>query len=111
MNCYESVDGKIMDRCFFVCEDKINDLVIASVSGQMVFNTVLACQDKQVRVLLEDKLIYRQRFDSACTALCLAQELTHRVCPVVGYGLKNGGIGCLELTRDEPVVMWSLEGS
>jgi len=25
--------------------------------------------------------------------------------------LKNGGIGCVELTRDEPIVMWSLEGS
>ena len=30
---------------------------------------------------------------------------------MVGYGLRNGGIGCLELTRDEPVFMWSLEGS
>jgi hypothetical protein len=29
----------------------------------------------------------------------------------VGYGLKNGGIGCIELTRDEPIVLWSLEGS
>lgn len=24
--------------------------------------------------------------------------------------MKNGGIGCVELTRDEPVVMWTVEG-
>jgi Bardet-Biedl syndrome 7 protein len=43
LNCYESVDNKIVDKYFYVCEDKINDLVIASVSGQMAFNSVLAC--------------------------------------------------------------------
>lgn len=25
--------------------------------------------------------------------------------------MKNGGIGCVELTRDEPITIWSLEGS
>ena len=29
----------------------------------------------------------------------------------MGFGLKNGGIGCIELTRDESVIMWSLDGS
>jgi hypothetical protein len=50
-------------------------------------------------------------FDSAITALSLADEQTHRYCPIVGYGLRNGGIGCIELTRDEPVILWSLEGA
>lgn len=58
-----------------------------------------------------DKLLYQQKFDSPCTALTLAEEQTHRHCPIVGYGLKNGGIGCVELTRDEPIILWSLEGS
>ena len=43
LNCYESVDMKITDKYFFICEDKINDFVVAPVSGQMVFNTILAC--------------------------------------------------------------------
>jgi hypothetical protein len=111
LNCYESVNNKIVDKYFFICEDKINDMVIATVSGQMVSNPVLACQDKALRVLVDDKILYQHKFDSACTALSLAPEMTHRYCPVVGYGLKNGGIGCIELTRDEPVVLWSLEGS
>jgi hypothetical protein len=43
--------------------------------------------------------------------LSLAEEQTHRYCPILGYGLRNGGIGCLELTRDESVTIWSLEGT
>jgi len=78
----------------------------------MVLNPVIACQDKTLKVLIEgDKVLYQHKFDSACTAITLASEQTHRFCPIVGYGLKNGGIGCIELTRDEPLVIWSLEGS
>ncbi len=87
-------------------------MVICSVSGQMVLNPVLACQDKTIKILSDgDKLLYQHKLESACTALSVADELSHRYCPVIGYGLKNGGIGCVELTRDEPIAMWSLEGS
>ena len=43
MNCYESVNNKIIDKYFYICEDKINDMAIAAVAGQMVFNPILAC--------------------------------------------------------------------
>jgi hypothetical protein len=33
LNCYESVNNKIVDKYFFICEDRINDMVISSVSG------------------------------------------------------------------------------
>jgi Bardet-Biedl syndrome 7 protein len=110
LNCYESVDGKITDKCFYVCKDRINDMTVATVTGQMVLNPVLGCQDRCLRVLLDDKEVYTHQFDSACTTISLASEMTHRFCPVIGYGLKNGGFGCIELTRDESVVMWSIEG-
>ena len=110
LNCYESIDSKIVDKFFYICEDKINDLIVAPVTGQLVFNPIIACQDKTVKVLHEDKLVYQHKFESAVTSLSLALEKTHRHCPIVGYGLRNGGIGCLELTRDESVVMWSIEG-
>ncbi len=60
---------------------------------------------------MDDKLLYSHKFDSAVTALSLADELTHRHSPVLGFGLKNGGIGCIELTRDEPVILWMVEGT
>lgn len=44
MNCYESKDNnKISDKFFYICEDKINDMVVAPVVGQMVLNPIIAC--------------------------------------------------------------------
>lgn len=100
-----------MDKFFYICEDRINDMLIASVSGQMVSNAILACQDKSIKVLVENELLYQQKFNSACMVLALSPEQSSRFCPVIGYGLKNGTIGCVELTRGEPVVLWSLDGS
>lgn len=51
LNCYESSGSKIVDKYFYICDDKINDLIVAPVAGQMVMNPILACQDKQIRIL------------------------------------------------------------
>lgn len=40
----------------------------------MVHNPVLACQDKTIRVLVEDKVLYAHKFESSVTALSLAEE-------------------------------------
>lgn len=34
LNCYESgAAGKILDKYYFICDDKINDLIVAPVAG------------------------------------------------------------------------------
>jgi Bardet-Biedl syndrome 7 protein len=33
LNCYESAGGKIVDKYFFINEDRINDLIVAPVAG------------------------------------------------------------------------------
>jgi len=43
LNCYESVDGKIVDKYFYICDDMINDMVVAPVTGQLVLNCIIAC--------------------------------------------------------------------
>jgi len=58
LNCYESVGEKIVDKYFFICEDRINDMLVTPVAGQMVNNPILACQDKSLRVLTDDKILY-----------------------------------------------------
>lgn len=82
-------------------EDKINDLIVAPVAGQMVFNPILACQDKQIRVLSDngEKVLYSCQLDGACTTISMGPDLSERQGPIIGYGLGNGGIGVLELMR------------
>lgn len=113
LNCYMSAENQIKDKFYFICEDKINDMVLAPVGGQMVLNAVLACQDKQIRVLKDDgkEVLYSQPFESACMTLSLSAALSERKCPIVGYGLSSGEIGVIELMRSQPNLLWSLDPS
>ena len=48
-----------------------------------------------------DQLLYRHKFDSACKAISLSDELSEqRQSPMVGFGLANGSIGVIELMRN-----------
>ncbi len=47
LNCYESSgELQIIDKYYYTCDDKINDMVVAPVQGKDYLNPVLACQDK-----------------------------------------------------------------
>ena len=69
----------------------------------MVLNPILACQDKQLRVLNDkgNALVYNHLFDGACQTISMAPDLSERQCPIIGYGLQSGGIGVLELMRNQ----------
>jgi hypothetical protein len=36
-------------------------------------------------------------------------EMTASGCPLIVFGTRNGGIGAIELTRDEAIVLWETE--
>ena len=81
LNCYESgAAGKILDKYYYICDDKINDLIVAPVAGQMVLNPIMACQDKQLRILNDkgDALVYNHIFEGACQTISMATELSER---------------------------------
>lgn len=86
-------------------------MIVAPVSGQMVLNPIMACQDKLLRILSDtgDKVIYTQQFDAACNTISLATELSERQSPIIGYGLSNGEVGVIELMRMAAKPMWSLD--
>ena len=80
MNCYESRDNKIKDKFYFICDDKINDMVVAPVAGQMVLNPVLACQDNTLRVMMDTKneVLYSHKFEAPCVSISLRKETSER---------------------------------
>ena len=41
--CYESAGDKIVDKYYYVCDDRINDFVVAPVVNSSASNAVLAC--------------------------------------------------------------------
>ena len=45
--CYESSGGlQVVNKYFYTCEDKINDIIVEHVAGQGFLNPILACRDK-----------------------------------------------------------------
>lgn len=76
-------------------------------------NPVMACQDKQIRVLQDDgkQTLFSHPFESACVTLSLSPGLSERKCPVVGYGLASGEVGVIELMRAQSNLLWSLDPS
>ena len=74
-------------------------------------SAVIACHDKTIKVLKDGDLHYIAKFDAPVMVISNSGKLSSRQCPIVAYGLRNGSIGLLELTRNEAVTLWSLESS
>lgn len=83
-------------------------MIIQNVSGSLIFNPILACDDSSVRVLNNDKLYYSQNFNSPVLALNDATKLEQTSTPHIAYGLKNGYFGMIDMQRDSPLILWDV---
>ena len=57
-------NSEIKEVSTFVSNAKINDMYIDSIQGQPIFNPILACQDKTVKVLSGVDVLYKQDTNS-----------------------------------------------
>lgn len=107
LNCYASANGAIADKYYFVCDDKINEMIVhhgglgRDTSGSSDPFVILACNDSTIKVIDgAGRLLYQTVLDAAptCMALVPRAEGYGGECPtMLIYGLKNGAIGALEL--------------
>lgn len=78
LNCYASANGAIADKYFFVCDDKINEMIVhhgnmgrESASSEDPF-VILACNDSSIKVVDDaGRLLYQTVLDSAPTCMTL----------------------------------------
>lgn len=65
MNCFEAnkAGDKVTETHFYQAPDKIHHMTMIAASSPTVYNSVLACQDKHVRVLAGSEELYRARVD------------------------------------------------
>ena len=69
LNCYASQNNAIADKYFFVCDDKINAMIVHhDAQGEAI--VILACNDSSVKVVSDTgRLQYQAILDSAPTCL------------------------------------------
>lgn len=97
---------------FMILNEDLHDIALAPVSGDLVTNAVLACQDKTLKVIEDDGVKYFQTLP--CPPLVLDN---YRLNPNdtfksrnIIWGGSTGSIGVVELTRDQPIPLWTLDG-
>lgn len=111
MNCYVSTENRIVDKYYYVAEDFITNMKVVVITKP---TPVIAVGDKIRTIDGHGKMLYQIQLDSRVTCFDLQIEPASSGYPLLIFGLKNGGIGALELTNDEAVVIWesdcSIEG-
>ena len=108
LNSYKGSKQGIEDNFYYLSDDKIYDMIVANVSGNLIFNSILAWDDSSVRVLVDSDIYYSQSFNSPVLALHNASNLSMSTTPHIAYGLKNGSFGMIDMQRDAPLILWDV---
>ncbi|CAI2359386.1 unnamed protein product [Moneuplotes crassus] len=108
LNSYKGTKSGIEDNFYYLSDDKIYDMLVANVSGSLVFNSVLACDDSSVRVLNESDIYYSQNFNSPVLSIHDSTKISGSSTPNIAYGLKNGSFGMIDMQRDSPLILWDV---
>lgn len=108
LNSYKGSKTGIEDNFYYLSDDKIYDMKVANISGNLVFNSILACDDSSVRVLVNNEIYYSQSFNSPVLALHNASGVSMSTTPHIAYGLKNGCFGMIDMQRDTPLILWDV---
>ncbi|KAJ1416466.1 hypothetical protein B484DRAFT_454267 [Ochromonadaceae sp. CCMP2298] len=112
-NIYNLCDNGV-DSAFYISKDRINDLLVAKVTRDSDFDTVLACQDSCIRIIHGSTLFLEIPTDAAVTALGF-MEIEADMSGVKGptaviYGLATGALGMAQIfSNGEFTHIWSVD--
>ena len=90
---------------YIILQDTINDLCISSITGDLVHNAVLACNDKSIRVIQGTNTAYTCMLPSAPSTINMHSRGSLLV------GAASGSLGLLKLEREQGNMLWSVQGS
>lgn len=78
---------------------------IGRVAGDLIRNPILGCQDKLVRILNGDNVLYTISVPAPITFIC-QYKAEHYL-----YGCSDGSLGLLHLGREKGENMWNTHTS
>lgn len=106
-------DGK--DAAYFISRGQINDLLVANVTRDTDFDTVLACQDKFIRIIRTSQLFAEIPTDFPVTALGFLQlerdlTLSARKPSFVIFGTSRGTLGIVQINSNgSHEILWEID--
>lgn len=96
------------DEDYYLCSDRINDMLCLPLSRIQEITPVLACQDRVLRVLDKSNLLYELEVAGPPQSLALFADEGGEDGSEVLYGTTDGKIGLVHLDRTSPSHRWEV---
>jgi Bardet-Biedl syndrome 7 protein len=112
-NIYNLYEGGV-EAHFFIARDRINHLIVAHVTRDSDFDTVLACQDSCIRIIHGSNLFLEIPTDSPVTSLAFMEiesDASSMKAPTaLVYGLATGALCLVQVfSNGEYTQIWKIE--
>merc|ERR1712142_1265220 len=108
-NLTETIKSMYVEgRDFFLCGDKINDVLCLPYQHRPELAPVLACQDRVLRILSNSDLLYEVEVAGPPLTMCLFGNTGGPEGDEVLYGTADGKIGLVQLGREAPCHRWEV---
>lgn len=109
VNSFDS-NQSLKETNFYMAGDRINDMVFAPITSKEESDAVVGCQDRMIRVLKGDTLIYDCRVEGPVNSLIALEAATPSVTAApeakaanefrqIVYGTDNGVLGVLHMDQ------------
>ena len=89
---------------YLILQDTINDICIASITGDLINNTILACNDKSIRIINGTTTVYTCILPSNPSSLCM-----HSPGKLI-FGTTAGSLGAMKVEREQGNLLWNIQG-
>ncbi|MEE6461648.1 hypothetical protein FKM82_001357 [Ascaphus truei] len=96
------------DQHYYLSGDKISDVICLPVEKLERITSILACQDRVLRVLEGSDLMYEVEVPGPPSVLALNGGNGGDSGEELLYGTSDGKIGLIHITRNSPVPKWEL---
>ncbi len=93
---------KPTEKHYYLSNDKINYMSVGHIAGELVNNPILCCQDKLLRVLNGDEMLY------SVALAAPASVITYMDKDMYIYGCSDGSIGLVQLGREKGAGKWAV---
>ncbi|XP_071846430.1 BBSome complex member BBS7-like isoform X1 [Apostichopus japonicus] len=96
------------DEDYYLCSDRINDVLCLPMDRIQEVTPVLACQDRVLRVLNKSNMLYEFEVTGPPQSLALFSEEGGEMGDEVLYGTTDGKIGLVHIDRTTPSLRWGV---
>eukprot|EP00794_Sanderia_malayensis_P007541 gene7541-8378_t len=96
------------DKNYFLCPDRVNDVISLPPQLNMPFLAVLACQDRVLRIIQNSDMLYELEVPGPPSVLALNDKNGGEQRDEVLYGTSDGKLGMTKLTRSSPEHVWEI---